>query len=204
MDIEKIKTHMCDNYCKHFAEIRATFEDIDRGQEELDRICEHCPLNELEVAEMNDLIRRQDAIDALERIFDRCEEIETHLPDGDPDKTGYKMFPDYMIVWKYLCQLPSVQQWIPCSERLPEDIKPVIVTWKNNNPPFYYQHIVGEHFTGVAHYKNSKWFWYSSVTEDVLAEYGRCDSEEVDRAIEVIAWMPLPGPWKGEADEQIH
>lgn len=50
MDIEKIKTQMCDNYCKHFAEIRATFEDIDRGQEELDRICEHCPLNELEDA----------------------------------------------------------------------------------------------------------------------------------------------------------
>lgn len=48
MDIEKIKTQMCDNYCKHFAEIRATFDDIDRGQEELDRICEHCPLNELE------------------------------------------------------------------------------------------------------------------------------------------------------------
>lgn len=48
MDIEKIKTQMCDNYCKHFEEIRATFEDIDRGQEELDRICEHCPLNELE------------------------------------------------------------------------------------------------------------------------------------------------------------
>lgn len=50
MDIEKIKTQMCDNYCKHFADIRATFEDIDRGQEELDRICEHCPLNELEDA----------------------------------------------------------------------------------------------------------------------------------------------------------
>ena len=48
MDIEKIKTQMCDNYCKHFEEIRATFEDIDRGQEELDRICEHCPMNELE------------------------------------------------------------------------------------------------------------------------------------------------------------
>lgn len=48
MDIEKIKTYMCANYCKHFEEIRATFEDIDRGQEELDRIFEHCPLNELE------------------------------------------------------------------------------------------------------------------------------------------------------------
>lgn len=70
---------------------------------------------------MNDLISRQDTIDALERIFNRCEEIETHLPDGAPDKTGYKMFPDYMTVWKYLRQLPSAPQWIPCSEKSPEE-----------------------------------------------------------------------------------
>lgn len=56
---------------------------------------------------MSDLIDRQAAIDAFERIFDRCEEIEAHFHDGDPDKTGYKMFPDYMTVWKYLHQLPS-------------------------------------------------------------------------------------------------
>lgn len=58
---------------------------------------------------MDDLISRQAAIDALDQIFDRCEEIEVHLPEGDPDGTGYKMYPDYMIVWKYLHQLPSAQ-----------------------------------------------------------------------------------------------
>ena len=58
----------------------------------------------------DDTIRRQEAIDALERIFDRCEEIEAHFPDGDPDKTGYEMFPDYMTVWKYLHQLPSAER----------------------------------------------------------------------------------------------
>lgn len=58
---------------------------------------------------MNDLIDRQAAIDALDRIFDRCEEIEAHLPEGDPDRTGYKMYPDYMTVWKYLHQLTSAQ-----------------------------------------------------------------------------------------------
>lgn len=58
---------------------------------------------------MSDLIDRQQAIDALDRIFDRCEEIEVHLPKGDPDRTGYKMYPDYMTVWKYLRQLPSAQ-----------------------------------------------------------------------------------------------
>ena len=88
--------------------------------------------------------------------------------------------------------------WIPCSERLPEDIRPVIVTWKNTDPASYYQYIVGKHFTGTACYKNGKWYWYSSTTEDMLAEYGRYDSEEFDEAIECIAWMSLPEPWRGE------
>lgn len=92
--------------------------------------------------------------------------------------------------------------WIPCSERLPEDIRPVIVTWKNTDPASYYQYIVGKHFTGTACYKHGKWYWYSSTTEDMLAEYGRYDSEEFDEAIECIAWMPLPEPWKG-ADNEI-
>ena len=58
---------------------------------------------------MKDLISRQAAIDALDQIFDRCEEIEVHLPEGDPDRTGYKMYLDYMTVRKYLHQSPSEQ-----------------------------------------------------------------------------------------------
>jgi len=102
---------------------------------------------------------------------------------------------------EYIRNMPPVNptktgHWIPVSERLPEDIRPVIVTWKNNDPKSYYQYIVGKHYIGTAHYKNGTWFWYSSTTEDILAEYGRCDLEEFDEAIEVIAWMPLPKPYE--------
>ena len=95
---------------------------------------------------------------------------------------------------------PNQGEWIPCSERLPDNIRPVLVTWKNNDPASYYQYIVGKHFIGTAHYYRGKWYWYSSVTEDLLAEYGKCETEEFDEAIEAVAWMPLPEPWKG-ADE---
>lgn len=91
-------------------------------------------------------------------------------------------------------------RWIPVSEDLPKDIKPVQITWRNNDPETYYQDIKGKHFTGTAHYKDGKWYWYSDVTEDLLAEYGRCDRYEFDSAIEVIAWMPMPKPYETESE----
>ena len=90
--------------------------------------------------------------------------------------------------------------WIPADERLPEEAYPVIVTWKNDDPASYYQYILGKHYVGVAHYKNGKWLWYSSTTEDVLMEYGRCDFEEFDEAIKVVAWRRLPEPYWEEGE----
>lgn len=140
---------------------------------------------------MSDLIDRQAALDSLRMTVDM-------IPF---DKAKAYVREAIETVWNRLEQLPSADQehrWIPCSERLPENIKPVIVTWKNTDPKSYYQYIVGKHFIGTAHYKNNKWFWYSSVTEDLLAEYGKCDAEEFDEAIEVIAWMPLPNCYQGD------
>ncbi len=116
-------------------------------------------------------------------------------------KDGYK---EYLTDEAIDIAIEAIEQtrWIPVSERLPDNIRPVIVTWKNNDPKSYYQYIVGKHFIGVAHYLKGKWFWYSSTTEDFLAEYGRYDGEEFDEAIEVTAWMPLPEPYKAESEEQ--
>ena len=61
-----------------------------------------------------DTISRQAAIDAHERIFDRCEEIEAHLPEGDPDRVGYKMYPDWLTVWTYLNV--TRPEWCPIAD----------------------------------------------------------------------------------------
>lgn len=116
---------------------------------------------------------------------------------------GYYEKDEWAVPFKEITSAPSIDvpQWIPCSERLPENIRPVLVTWKNNDPASYYQYIVGKHYIGTAHYHRGKWYWYSSVTEDLLAEYGKCETEEFDEAIEAVAWMPLPQPWKGADDE---
>ena len=138
-----------------------------------------------------DTIKRSDAIKAVEK---RKAKIVCNY---ESNKWFNKMISEIEAI-------PSAdrpQEWIPCSERLPEDIRPVLVTWKNTDPASYYQYIVGKHFIGTAHYCKGKWYWYSSVTEDLLAEYGKCDSEEFDEAIEAVAWMPLPKPWKGADDE---
>lgn len=98
--------------------------------------------------------------------------------------------------------LDQESRWIPVSEGLPKDIKPVQITWKNNDPETYYQDIKGKHFTGTAHYKDGKWYWYSDVTEDFLAEYGRCDICEFDSAIEVVAWMPMAEPYEAGSEDK--
>ena len=138
----------------------------------------------------DDLIKRSDA-------------IKQAIEGADEWDGGYNQNREEYIR-NAINSIPSAdrpREWIPCSERLPEDIRPVLVTWKNNDPASYYQYIVGKHFIGTAHYHRGKWYWYSSVTEDLLAEYGKCDSEEFDEAIEAVAWMPLPEPWKGADDE---
>lgn len=91
------------------------------------------------------------------------------------------------------------QDWIPVSKGLPKTNDPVNVTWTNNSPEPYYADIKGKRFTACAHYHKGKWWWYSSVCQDLLDEYGRGPlDDEVDEAIEIIAWKPIGEPYKGE------
>ena len=86
--------------------------------------------------------------------------------------------------------------WIPVSERLPDDLEPVNITWINHEPEPYYKEIKGKPFTATGVYFNGQWYWWSTLCTDTLAEYSHNYDDIIDKAIEVIAWQPLPEPYK--------
>lgn len=111
----------------------------------------------------NDLIRRSDAIDAI------CK-TRTN------DVVSYH-YADLFI--NALYQVPSVdrpQEWIPCSERLPNENGTYLTTYE----------WVGK--TGTKYIE----------IEGIDFEHGRWDCHDYEK---VTAWMPLPEPWKGADDE---
>ena len=136
---------------------------------------------------MADLIDRQAAIKAVD-----------DLPNC---YNGFSDTYDKAYIIGVLEELPSAQpepQWIPCSERLPEELEEVNVTWVNHKPESYYDFVKDKPFTASAVYYKGDWYWYSSVCTDLLAERGENEIDKIDDAIEITAWMPLPEPWRGK------
>lgn len=81
---------------------------------------------------------------------------------------------------RMVAQLPSAQperRWIPCSERLPEDCNDVLVTDGTD--------------CAVAYWRTDAQAW-----DDWL--HGWCDLY----GLEVVAWMPLPAPYRLEGDDK--
>ena len=91
-------------------------------------------------------------------------------------------------------------RWIPVSERTPDDLEPVNITWINHEPEPYYKEIKGKPFTATGVYFNGQWYWWSTLCTDTLAEYSNNFDDVIDTAIEVIAWRPLPEPYKKEGE----
>ena len=76
--------------------------------------------------------------------------------------------------------IESERKWIPCSERLPESLDFVLLTVRRDKP--YNQ----RPFISVGYIDMNKTSWW-------CAHDGNCKSANV----EVIAWQPLPEPYRG-------
>lgn len=79
--------------------------------------------------------------------------------------------------------LPSAQQWIPCSERLPEEDH-----WLGGSGRQFSEKVM---VTIVNHSDEDTWV---DMTQTIDGEWA-C---ELPKYCEIVAWMPLPDPWKGE------
>lgn len=71
----------------------------------------------------------------------------------------------------------TVQHWIPCCERLPEKYGNYLITTHGGNVDI------------------------GTIDPKKKSVWSACDSDGFYWLREVVAWMPLPAPWKGKKDE---
>lgn len=75
---------------------------------------------------------------------------------------------------------PKIGEWTPCSERLPEVLDGI----EDEDCPEFNVMIKGASVpTTLTYSSDGSWF------------------DDLGEVYEVIAWMPLPEPWKGKNDE---
>ena len=87
-------------------------------------------------------------------------------------------------------------EWIPCSERLPDEGEVVLVCMRIESHKAKWEEQRSIEFGRISSdrydYYGTGWEW--------LNESG-CDYWQADWNNSILAWMPLPKPWKGTDDE---
>ena len=130
---------------------------------------------------MNDLISRQAVVDVIEAKSDeiyKTKQSGATFPHDD-------FFQGMAYAADIVANMPSEPQWIPCSERLPEEKQDVLLAFRHNMVVGFWEDILND--GGQAWYANSGNGWFTGT-------------ESVDDDGFPIAWMPLPECYRGEKD----
>lgn len=123
---------------------------------------------------MNDLISRKAAIESMREMYHAAEKWRQEAEDDTIKARAESCMASLVEMKLRLEKLPSAQQWVPVSERLPymlDKIYFVTFAWG---------------FVGVMEYKATGFHNYGSFTPVPIES--------------IIAWMPLPESYE-EAKE---
>ena len=95
-----------------------------------------------------------------------------------------------------IARFPTAVGWISVKDRMPDENVAVNIVWVNTDPESYYKDIKDKPFVATGVYFRGEWYWWSSVVQDYLAEYGVGFTDRMDESIIVTHWMPFPEPPK--------
>ena len=118
------------------------------------------------------------------RLID-TDEYEKRIKPYDTEDVMDKAL--YNFAHNNLITTPTAQQWISCSEKLPEEkdagILKKLGTSKRSEYVIATVEVKGERMTVTACTYDGEWDWNMKYA---FPDY------------KIIAWMPLPEPWRGE------
>ena len=145
---------------------------------------------------MSDLISRQAAIDEIKGFKKGAAEWRDEQEErSDIWHRADSAIASALEIGLRVKKLPSAQQWIPCSERLPEED-----FWSGRGRQFS-DHVF---VTIVTHVNEDEQFTFTDMAQTVDGTWQLSHGVDGDCGLpnwcEVIAWMPLPEPYKGELE----
>lgn len=121
---------------------------------------------------MDDLINRQDAIDALKQHY---WDSELQKAKDDPCVIDAMTDLDIRII-KALPSSQTEQRWIPCSERLPEEWRDVLLSFDKS----------------ITEWTNVGYMFRDEETFEYWFQSDGMSYKKDD----VLAWMPLPDAYE--------
>lgn len=137
---------------EHCGYCRFRYDGICHALQRTQYSMNECPLVVIDDAGLNDTISRHAAIDT----FYKYPNIDWTTLD----------------VLAKINALPSAQQWVPCSERLPEEYGNYLITTHDGNVDI------------------------GTIDPKKKSVWSACDADGFYWLREVVAWMPLPKPYE--------